>query len=79
MKIKVLYFGMIAEVLGKKEEEILFENSKELIDLPVYFNTRYEKLKGMKFTIAVNQEIKEKVIIDNSVNEIAILPPFAGG
>ena len=79
MNIKVAYFGMIAEALNKTEEEIQFDISSKEIDLKLFFNSLYEQLANMNYTVAVNQEFKEKTIINNTIKEIAILPPFAGG
>jgi len=36
-------------------------------------------LKGISYQVAVNQKIANKEQILNDTNEIAILPPFAGG
>lgn len=77
--VKVLYFGMIADALGKTEEEISFDNSSKEINLKSFFNSHHKELENLNYSVAVNQEFKEKVIIDDTIEEIAILPPFAGG
>ena len=79
MIVKVTYFGMIAEALGKAEEEIEFNVSSKEVDFKLFFNSLHEKLSEINYSVAVNQEFKEKSIIDATIKEIALLPPFAGG
>lgn len=79
MIVKIAYFGMIADVLNMTSEEIEFNESSEEINLKLFFNSRFTQLEVMEYSIAVNHVIKENTIIDSSIKEIAILPPFAGG
>lgn len=77
--IKVKYFGMIAEATARSEERINAANVK----LSTIIKTLVEKynLKPYTLNIAVNQHLISKIddvtVKDN--DEIAILPPFAGG
>lgn len=79
MMVKVLYFGMIADTLSKTEEEIQMDITQDEINLKSFFNSRYPQLESLNYSVAVNQEFKEKITIDNTIKEIALLPPFAGG
>jgi molybdopterin synthase sulfur carrier subunit len=77
MHIKVKYFGQIAEATKLEEETIGFSGSliSELLDV---LYSKYPVLKNKDFQVAQNQELvtfKTEV----SGNEIALLPPFAGG
>jgi len=79
MKCNVLYFGMIAETVQKNNEELIFENEVSITQLKDSLKEKYSALQKMSFQIALNQKIvPEETIIENH-NEIAILPPFAGG
>ena len=77
MHITVKYFGQIAEVTRKEEESLEFSGSSvsELLDT-LYL--KYDALKTKDFQVAQNQEL---VSINEELtgNEIALLPPFAGG
>lgn len=77
MNITIKYFGQIAEITQHDEESIAFSGSSvsELLEL---LYTKYKALKGKDFQIAQNEELvsKEHKV---SGDEIAILPPFAGG
>ena len=77
--IHVKYFGMIAEATNCSEEKIALESQK-LADLLEKLTIKY-KLDELPLNVAVNKNIVDKnsdyTITEN--DEIAILPPFAGG
>lgn len=77
MLITVKYFGQIAEFTKTEEESIEFSGRlvSELLDT---LNSKYAALKTKDFKIAQNQEL---VSIETELTgqDIALLPPFAGG
>ena len=77
MNLTIKYFGLLAEVTGRSEENITFseESLDQLLD-SLYF--KYPELKSKDFQLAYNNEIVSK---DTKLNdgEIALLPPFSGG
>ena len=77
MQLTIKYFGMLAEITQRKEEDILFE-SDTISDLLDSLCIKYPKLKGRSFQIAQNNELVTKETKLQS-SEIALLPPFAGG
>tara|TARA_R110001592_G_C13105398_1_gene744511 strand:- start:1000 stop:1236 length:237 start_codon:yes stop_codon:yes gene_type:complete len=78
MILKLKYFGMIAEAVGKENEMIDFSfNTVE--ELEKVLKNQYSKLTLMNFKIAVNQSIVEPSVLLKENDEIALLPPFAGG
>jgi len=48
-------------------------------DLTTYFIQQYPVLKNKSFKIAVNQQMATNNTVINENDEIALLPPFAGG
>ena len=77
MKIKVLFFGVIGEITQKQEE--IFDNIKNTQEFIIYIENKYPKLKDFNYQLSVNQSIiisNEKL---NDNDELALLPPFAGG
>ena len=79
MKVKLHYFGMIAEKLEKKSEEISLDFTGDTLNLRKFITDRYPVLQTMNFQIAVNQKIMESIVSGMKISEIALLPPFAGG
>lgn len=77
MHITVKYFGQIAEITHKDEESIEFSGNliSELIET---LYSKYNLLKTKDFQVAQNQELVS-VETELTGNEIALLPPFAGG
>ena len=78
MKLKVKYFGMIAEWAGSTEQSVEFSGGT-VSNLKTQLETEHPKLKGISYQVAVNQKIASVDEELNESNEIALLPPFAGG
>ena len=78
MKLKVKYFGMIAEWVGSAENELSCE-SASLDDLKTQLESRHPQLQGISYQVAVDQKIAVGEQELTEKNEIALLPPFAGG
>ncbi|WP_298312745.1 MoaD/ThiS family protein [uncultured Aquimarina sp.] len=79
MELKVLYFGMIAEATGCKEEIILLRSGTTIDQLENLLKDKYESLQHLSFKVAVDKEITANDTLLNPNNEIALLPPFSGG
>ncbi len=78
MKVTVKYFGAIAEQAGLHEEAIeLSEIGTSLGDLKTHCIQKYQ-LDDDALQIAINQQIGTVNTL-NDGDEIAFLPPFAGG
>ena len=78
MKLIVKYFGMIAEWIGAHENEIHFSGST-VADLRSQLEASCSELNGISYQVAVNHKISANDIVLNESDELAILPPFAGG
>jgi len=76
--IKILYFGMIAEAMGKNEDNIELTFNK-IVDLKQHLISENSKLLSYSFKFAVNNKLIDDDYILNLGDEIAVLPPFAGG
>ena len=77
--ITVKYFGEIAEATNCNEEQVVTASNKlsELIEQL----SKKHKLERFQLIIALNQnlvELNDHITINNN-DELAILPPFAGG
>ncbi len=77
MLITIKYFGQIAEVTQKEEESLEFSGAL-ISELLEQLYKKYALLGNKDFKVAQNQEL---VTFETPVsgNEIALLPPFAGG
>jgi sulfur-carrier protein len=79
MKIKIQYFGLIADKIGYSIEEFLIPTSSENVNVRNLLISRYPILAGLTYKIAINSELKEEITPLVSDVNIAVLPPFAGG
>jgi molybdopterin synthase sulfur carrier subunit len=76
-KIRVLFFGRLRDVVGTNE--IVASDIKDIEDLKRYLFEKFPKLKGEIFSVALNYEIihTNENLKDN--DEVALIPPVAGG
>jgi len=76
-KIRVLFFGRLKDIVGTNE--IVASDIKDIEDLKKYLFDKFPKLKGEIFSVALNYEIihTSENLKDN--DEVALIPPVAGG
>jgi len=79
MKIKILYFGAIAEIMQKTAEDLEVGKKTCLYELKGKLETINNSLKEMNFVLAVNQKMTHQDVELQNGDEIAFFPPFAGG
>ncbi|QYA26108.1 MoaD/ThiS family protein [Gramella sp. MT6] len=78
MKVTVKYFGMIAESTGRTEEVLEVASGTSSIELKDQQVRKYQIQDPESVQLAVNQNLDNKVEL-NEGDEVAFLPPFAGG
>ena len=76
MKINIIIFGQLCEVLG---ENLVMENLKDTENLQQALHKKFPELANYKYVMAVNkkQVTTNTALTDNCI--IALLPPFSGG
>lgn len=78
MKVTVKYFGLVAEAAEKSEEVMELNGELTATEL------KEQCLSGLSIAdkdsvqIAVNQNLDDKINLKDG-DEVALLPPFAGG
>ena len=77
MKINVLLFGVLAEKVG--EDRMAVESVGDIDSLKNYIFEKSPEIKNMSFQVSVNQTITQGNLKLNEGDEVALLPPFAGG
>ena len=79
MNIRIRYFGQIAEVVGKEEENRDVTDGSTLNELELDLKSTH-KIENIYYQIALNQQMQEiKETVLNNNDEVAFMPPFAGG
>jgi molybdopterin converting factor small subunit len=74
--MNILLFGVLADVAGKRSIDM---KADDMNSLKGNLLNLYPDLANYKFQFAVNREKIEGNILLNDSDEIALLPPFAGG
>lgn len=79
MEISIHYFGMIAEATKKDSELLQVENNCTVEMFTETICGLYPQLQGYVFQIALNQKVVDPSCSITEGDELAIMPPFAGG
>src|SRR3954447_22909893 len=81
MRVTVLFFGILKDIIGQPEESVEIEPNTTLGSLFDHYSQRFETLQWKRPSIlfARNQEFApaETILTDN--DEVAFLPPVSGG
>jgi molybdopterin converting factor small subunit len=80
MKCYIKYYGATKDITQIDGEEIEFSGYiLTLYDVKAVAEQNYPGLRNIAFSLAVNRNIMDSNIELNDKDEIALLPPFAGG
>lgn len=80
MIITVKYFGAIADVTGRQEEQIYFQSEDHSVkSFQSQLEKLYPEIQNRAYSFALNQSIAKGADLINDNDELALLPPFAGG
>jgi molybdopterin converting factor small subunit len=77
MEVRVLFFGPLSEICGCNSMQLNAEGSVQL--LLAELELRFPALKDVPFKISINRKIRSGGNKLNQGDEVALLPPFAGG
>ena len=77
MEVKVLFFGVLAEVAGTSLKH--YNDVKSINDLKLRIQDDFPEIVHYNFRISVNNVITDNDLILNNEDEVALMPPFAGG
>ena len=77
MKVTVKFFGMIAEATGVNS--IAADNISDTLSLVHFLENDFPKIAQHKYAIAINKKLITGNVKLMEGDEVALLPPFAGG
>lgn len=78
MKLKLLFFGVLTDVIGSAALEFSTEENNSTT-LNCLLQHQYPELAKYSYKMAVNQEIISEEKLLKEGDEVAFLPPFSGG
>ena len=80
MKITLLFFGVIADLIGKTVLVMALENTMTVGALKLVLKEKYLKLKNIDtYAVAVNEAYAEGTLVLKEGDVVAIIPPVSGG
>ena len=77
MEVKVLFFGVLAEVSGTSFKH--YRDVKSIGDLKLRIQDDFPEIVHYNFRISLNNEIIDNDTKLKDGDEVALMPPFAGG
>src|SRR5215831_13116801 len=81
MRVKVLFFGMLKDIVGRVEEQIDLSPGARLSTVFDHYAGRFPRLRDMAGSIVMarNQEFSGLSTAVTEGDEVAFLPPVSGG
>ena len=81
MRIKVLFFGLVRDVVGLREDSLDIADGGRLDQVFEHYAARFPKLREMSGSIvmALNQQFSSPAAPLAEGDEVALLPPVSGG
>lgn len=77
MNIHVMFFGSLVDLIGKSQ--LLVNDCTDVQSIKEKVICEYPQLKDCVFLISVNKKLAKDNHRLQEGNEVAFLPPFAGG
>ena len=77
MQVKVLFFGVLSEVAGSDIRH--YQDVRSTEDLIHMILDEFPELEHYSYRLSLNNEIIETDMPLRDSDEVALLPPFAGG
>src|SRR5436190_1390117 len=81
MRVKVLFFGMLKDIVGRPEEHVEMASGARLSTVFDHYAGQFPRLRDMagSIVIARNQEFSTLSAAVAEGDEVAFLPPVSGG
>jgi molybdopterin synthase catalytic subunit len=81
MHVRVLFFGMLTDLTGRRGESFEVSAHTTVGDLLVRCIEKFPKLSGFSDSLAlsINQEYASRTAVLHEDDEVALLPPVSGG
>lgn len=77
MQVKVLFFGVLVEVTGSNCK--FYSGAKSIGALKLMIQDEFPEIAHYNFCISLNNEIVNNDRNLKDGDEVALMPPFAGG
>ena len=81
MLVKVLFFGMLKDIVGRAEDALEVEEGSRLETVFDHYAERFPRLREYEVSIVLarNQQFSSRAEVVSAGDEVAFLPPVSGG
>jgi MoaE-MoaD fusion protein len=81
MRVKVLFFGMLKDIVGSAEEQLTVADGAQLRSIFDHYASRFPRLGQLSSSIVLarNHEFSDASACVTDGDEVAFLPPVSGG
>lgn len=81
MRVKVLFFGQLRDLVGRGEDALELAEGASIADVLAHYQSTHPRLENFRpsLAIALNQEYAEVSAQLHPGDEVALLPPVSGG
>lgn len=81
MRIRVLFFGVLRDITGRREDQLELPEGGRLESVFEHYASLFPRLRGMASSVvlALNQEFAGPTSALTEGDEVAFLPPVSGG
>jgi molybdopterin converting factor subunit 1 len=81
MRVKVLFFGRLKDIVGRAEDSVELADGACIEQLFAHYGTRHPELARFRASLVAsrNQEFAAWSTTLHSGDEVAFLPPVSGG
>jgi molybdopterin converting factor subunit 1 len=81
MRVRVLLFGQLKDIVGRQEDSLELEQGAKLSAVTSHYAERFPQFQGLNSSIAcsINQEYAQGSAMLKEGDEIGLLPPVSGG
>jgi molybdopterin converting factor subunit 1 len=81
MRVRILYFGILKDVMGREREELELAEGSSVETVLTRMKAHAGSPEGVweSIAVAVNQEYVRSTALLQNGDEVALLPPVSGG
>ncbi len=81
MRVQVLFFGVLRDVVGRASESLELDDDSTVADVLEHYQSRIPRIREMlpSLALSVNQHYSGPGAVLGDGDEVALLPPVSGG
>ncbi len=79
MKIQVLLFGILKDLIDETKLKIDLDKSITIFEFKELLVEKYSNIKSYNFSVAVNEVYQQDTYLLKNGDVVALIPPVSGG